>query len=358
MAEKKAVVFVPGFDAKRQNYYLDKYLEPGLLTQVEDINVKLDPETVRIPGQTGKRFLCQLEGGEKTMDVYEVYWNDLVDRLSAKEVGQKLCRGVTIIVYWFSEGWKIMKISPLFFAQTTIIIMLVLLWSFGIVVLVLAALADQTALKPIPLLQTYLDPVIDWATHGLGWQIWLLISALLAVLPISINLVIDFTDFFIAYLKNESSQGNPPIRALLRKRIKEAVDNVISEGSYEHVTVLAHSLGGLIAPDFMADYHDQQGRQLRFITWGSALESSSSATDWIESEIKRCLDNPNVERWDDFYSNQDWLCSKVPVPKVCRESKLASEKVSFKVSLLKQWSGESHMQYFFDPKVLRHLVMG
>lgn len=355
---KEAVVFVPGFDAKCQNYYLDAFLEPGLLTQLEDINIKLDPEEVKIPGQTGKRFLCQFEGGEKTMDIYEVYWNDLVDRLSAKEIRQKLCRGFAIIAYWSSEGWKIMKISPVFFIQASIILVLVLLWYFGIVVLVLAALADQTALKSIPWLQTFLDPVIGWATHGLGWQIWLVISALLAILPVSINLVIDFTDFFITYLKNESSEGSPPVRTLLRKRIKQAVDNVISEGSYERVTVLAHSLGGLIASDFMADYHDQQGRQFRFITWGSALESSSSATNWMGSEIKKCLENPHVERWDDFYSNQDWFCSKVPVPSDHPEPKLVSKEVSFKVSLLKQWSGESHMEYFFDPKVLRHLVMG
>jgi hypothetical protein len=355
---KEAVIFVPGFDAKCQNFYLDKYLEPGLLTQLEGIDIKLDPETVKIPGQTGKRILCQMEGGEKTMDIYEVYWNDLVDRLSGKVIGQKLCRGFAIIIYWFSEGWKIMKISPLFFVQTTIILILVLLWYFGIVVLVLAALADKTTIKSIPWLQTFFDPVIGWATHGLGGQIWLVITALLAVLPISINLVIDFTDFFITYLKNESYQGSPPIRALLRKRIKQAVDNVISEGTYERITVLDHSLGGLIACDFMADYHDQQGRKFRFITWGSALESSSSATNWVKSEVKMCLDSPHVERWDDFYSNQDWLCSKVPVPNVHWEPKLVSKHVSFKVSLLRQWSGESHMEYFFDPMVLRHLVMG
>ena len=355
---KEAVIFVAGFDAQCQDYYLDQFLEPGLLTQLEDLDIKRDPDAVKIPGQTGRRFICQLEGGEKTMDIYEVYWNDLVDRLSTKEIRQKFGRGLAVILYWFSHGWKIMRISPIFFIQASIILVLVLLWYFGIVVLVLAALADQAALTSIPWLQTYLVPVVGWATDGFGWQVWLLISALLAVLPVSINLVIDFTDFFITYLKDESSHGKPPIRAVLRKRIKQAVDNVTSEDSYERVTVLAHSLGGLIATDFLADYHDQAGRQFRFITWGSALESSSSATNWMGSEIKKCLDNPHVVRWDDFYSNQDWFCSKVPVPKDHPEPKLVSKEVSFKVSLLKQWSGESHMGYFFDPKVLRHLVMG
>jgi len=140
--------------------------------------------------------------------------------------------------------------------------------------------------------------------------------------------------------------------------VKQAVDNVTSEESYEQFTVLAHSLGGLIATDFMADYRNRQGKTFRFITWGSALESSATVTDWMGSEIKRCLDNGQVERWDDFYSNQDWFCSKVPVPGNQTEPKLVSKEVSFKVSFLKQLSGESHMGYFFDPKVLRHFVMG
>ena len=64
---KEAVVFVSGFDAQCQNYYLDHYLTQGLLTQLEDIDIKLDPEDVKIPGQTGKRFHCQFDDTEKTL---------------------------------------------------------------------------------------------------------------------------------------------------------------------------------------------------------------------------------------------------------------------------------------------------
>jgi hypothetical protein len=355
---KEAVVFVSGFDAQCQNYYLDNYLKEGLLNQLEDIDIKLDPEDVKIPGQTGKRFHCQFDDTEKTIDIYEVYWNDLVDRLSAKSTTQKFGRGISMCFHWFSHGWKIMKISPVFFLQASTILVLVLLWYYGIVVLVLAALAEQQALASIPFLQTFLGQISGWATTGWGWQVWLVVSALLALLPVSISLIIDLTDFFVSYLQNESHKGKPPVRALLRSRVKQAVDNVVSEGSYDRVTVLAHSLGGLIATDFLADYRDRQGRQLRYITWGSALESSSSATDWIESEIKKCLDSPHIEKWEDFYSNQDWFCSKVPVPGKEPTPKLVSKEVSFKVSLAKQITGESHMEYFFDPKVLRHFVMG
>lgn len=355
---KEAVIFVAGFDAQCQNYYLDNYLAQGLLHQLEDIDIKLDPEDVKIPGQTGKRFICQLEDSENIIDIYEVYWNDLVDRLSAKTPKQQFSRGLNMFFHWFTQGWKIMRLSSAFFIQVSLILVLVLLWYFGIVVLVLSALAEQTALNSLPFLQTWLTPVINWASTGWGWQTWLVISALLAFLPVSINLIIDLTDFFVSYLQNEPSKGKPPVRALLRNRVKQAVDNVTSEESYEQFTVLAHSLGSLIATDFMADYRDRQGKTFRFITWGSALESSATVTDWMGSEIKRCLDNAQVERWDDFYSNQDWFCSKVPVPGDQPEPKLVSKEVSFKVSFLKQLSGESHMGYFFDAKVLRSLVMG
>jgi hypothetical protein len=177
-------------------------------------------------------------------------------------------------------------------------------------------------------------------------------------ITLSINLVTDFAEFLSNYLKNESMKGRPPLRALLRNRVKQAVDNVLSANSYDRYTILSHSVAGLIATDFLGDYRDQQDRQFRFITWGSALETSVTSADWMQSEIKKCLDNPHVERWDDFYSDQDWFCSPVPVTSDQTQTKLTSKPVSFRVSLLKQLSGESHMEYFFDPKVLRHLVMG
>ena len=353
---KEAVVFVPGFYAKCQNYYLDTFLTPGLLAQLEDIDITLDPEEAKIPGQTGRRFHWLLEDKERIMDIYEVYWDDLVDRLSAKENIPKFWQGLSMIFYWFGRCWKLMRLSNVLLWQTSFILAMVLTWYFGVVVLVLSTIAvNVPPISQIADLENQLSPIIRWASDGKGWLIWSALSFGLTSLPLSIDLVIDFTHFFTNYLRSESVKGKPPVRALVRNRVKQAVDNVTREGSYQRFTVLAHSMGGLIATDFLADY---QGRQFRYITWGSMLESSSKATEWINSEIKKCLDNPHVERWDDFYSNQDWFCSNVPVPGDYPQPKLISKKVSFKVSFFKQFSGESHMEYFFDPKVLRHLIMG
>lgn len=355
---KEAVVFIPGFNAKCQNFYVDKFLAPGLLNQLEDIQVNLDPQDVQIPGQAGKRFFCQSDEIDKTIDIYEVYWDDLVDYLSFKDARHKFMRGLQMILYWVFSGWKIAKISPAFFVQSSIILLLVVAWYYGIVVIVLSALSEQTSLNSIEFFRNLFEFLSGWATSGWGWQTWAVISALLALLPVPVNLIIDLIDFFIRYIQNESSRESPPIRALLRNRVKMAVDNVINEGSYERITLLSHSLGVLITTDFLADYHSREKVQFRYVTLGGALESSSSVADWMESEIKKCLDNPHIERWDDFYSNQDWFCSKVPVPVNQPAPKLTSKHASFKVSLAKQISGESHSEYFFDPKVLRHLVAG
>ena len=355
---KETVIFIGGFDAQYQNYYLDTFLVPGLLSQLKGIDIKLAPEDVKIPGQTGKRFFCQLEKKKKTIDIYEVYWDDLVDRLSTKNIRQQFSRGLGMIFFWLSHCWKIMNISPIFFFQTSTALLLMLLWYFGIVVLVLSALGNQQDTTSVPaFLEDLLEPVISWA-DGAGLQIWLTISTLLALSPHSINRVTDFTDFIANYFRDESTRGRPPVRALLRNRIKQAVDNVNSEGAYDQITILAHSMGGLIATDFLADYRSQKGCPVLFITLGSPLEISCSMTRWVKLEIKKCLENPHIERWDDFHSSQDWLCSKVPVPNGQYQGKLVSQRVSFKVSLLKQMSGDSHLEYFFDPKVLRHLVLG
>ncbi|WP_204139967.1 hypothetical protein [Halomicronema sp. CCY15110] len=355
---KEAIILVPGFGSECQDFYLDNFLTPGLLTLLEDVEVTLDPQAVKIPGQAGKRFQCQVEDEKKTLDIYEVYWDDLVDHLSAKNARQKLARGLNLFIYMLVSGWKIIRISPIFFIQSCVILVLVAAWYYGIVILVLASLAEQNTLQSIEFLQRGLNWMTAWATEGWGWQLWLLISALLAILPTSISLIIDLIDFFVRYLQNESSRGRPPRRAVLRTRLKQAVDNVLAEPSYDRITIVAHSIGCLIATDFLADYQPRSDRAICLVTWGSALASSTSVSTWVSSEIKKCLDNPLIEQWDDFYSHQDWFCSQVPLPNGTVAPKLISREASFRVSLLKQLSGESHGEYFYDPKVLRHLVLG
>ena len=146
---KEAVIFIGGFGARHQNYYLETFLVPGLLTQIEDIDIKLAPEDIKIPGQAGKRFFCQIEDQQKTIDIYEVYWDDLVDRVSAKDIEQKLRRGLGIIFYLTSQSWNIMQISFLFCFQVIFSWLLILIWYFGVVVLVLAAFDNHQDLTLI-----------------------------------------------------------------------------------------------------------------------------------------------------------------------------------------------------------------
>ena len=243
----------------------------GLLSPAQKVSILSSiPEDVKNSwGKTGqKRFFCQLEK-KKTIDIYEVYWDDLVDRLSTKNIRQQFSRGLGMIFFWLSRCWKIMNISPIFFLQTSTALLLMLLWYFGIVVLVFSALGNQQDTTSVPaFLEDLLEPVIGWA-DGAGLQIWLTISTLLALSPHSINRVTDFTYFVASYFRDESTKGRPPVRALLRNRIKQAVDNVNSEGAYDQITILAHSMGGLMATDFLADYRSQKGCPVFFITLGS-----------------------------------------------------------------------------------------
>jgi hypothetical protein len=48
------VVFIPGFGAKSQDYYLEKLLTIGLTSRLEDRRVDLEREAVKISGQSGK----------------------------------------------------------------------------------------------------------------------------------------------------------------------------------------------------------------------------------------------------------------------------------------------------------------
>jgi hypothetical protein len=206
---KEAVIFIPGFDAKYQNYFLDTFLTPGLLTQLEEIDIKLDPQEVKIPGQTGKRFHCQLEDSEKTIDIYEVYWDDLIDRLSSQDVMNKFVRGLIMIIYWFGRCWKIMQISRAFFWESTMILFMVLFWYVGIIVLVIPELLSKIGPEGSSNNFTGVRDILP-TLPGWVWVCWSIVSLFLLITPyfitLSINLVTDFAEFLSNYLKQYSGQ--------------------------------------------------------------------------------------------------------------------------------------------------------
>jgi hypothetical protein len=85
---------------------------------------------------------------------------------------------------------------------------------------------------------------------------------------------------------------------------------------------------------------------------GSPLESLTHKSLWLQQEINKCLNNKFIEKWSDFYSDQDWFCYKAPIKDT---NKTEFTALSLRVSWLKQINGESHYAYFLTQKCWKKL---
>lgn len=355
---KEAIVFIPGFDAGTKDYYIDNYLAIGLTTRLERQRVFLEPDEVKIAGQTGRRFTVTTNDTRKTIDVYEIFWNDLVTKLSQKNLKAKVCGGFSLFAYWLSYTFNIARKSKIFAMQITVFVALVVLWYYGTVVMLLTAIGNDRSILGTQLPQDWATALGQLGNTLGGWSIWIYTSVIISFFPASIDIVIDLLDFASRYMRDETLPKNGALRDRLRARLATALDNVINSGEYQQVTVLSHSMGTLVSTDLMADYSHPKQPRIRYITLGSPIEALATCSNWLKTEVVKCLDNPLVANWVDFYSSQDWLCTKVPKLPTPNLNKLTSHPINLKVSLADQLVGASHQMYFFDPRVLEEIVLG
>lgn len=180
-----------------------------------------------------------------------------------------------------------------------------------------------------------------------NWPAWLIVSGLFSFVPI--NAIADIADFSTRYLE-ENPEGKF-LRAKIRKQVANTLNAVSETGRYHKVTILAHSFGVVIATDLVADYH--QNYRISYISLGGCLEFIAYKNQQIKKEIIKSLNNKQIDKWIDFYSEQDWLCTKTPIPKDADLMRLCHRKIQLPFSLLNQLSGQSHEHYFTNEQVLK-----
>lgn len=360
-ALKEAVVFIPGFGAKSQDYYLEKLLTIGLTSRLEDRRVDLEREAVKISGQSGKRFIAYEQSGDKKiLDIYEIYWLDLMEKLGEKSLKEQVFRGLYLFIFCFSSQiWSMAQQSRILLGQLMLAMFLLGLWYYGNVAIALTAIGkNPSALGDLGVsLPPEIASILTQIGESMGsWPIWVTASLLLGLLPISITNFVNQIDFTAHYLEDDVSAEVGSLRNRIRLRVKMALDDALKQGEYERVTVLAHSMGVAIAVDLLADYYNPTDIPIRVITLGGQIELFSYKTHWILEESSKCLSNPAVVSWVDFYSKQDWLCTPTPLPNKVQGHKFRSSAIRFQVPLSKQISGEPHIAYFFDHRVLENLL--
>lgn len=351
-SQREAIIFIHGFYLGRdRNYFFDS-LSTGFTEVLETPRVEEAGEE-KIAGYTGKKFKVYIDiDNNKEVDVYDGYWNDLNSKqLSSSSLKDKVLRGIHMLLYWFfTKDLMALRGSPPLLVGLGIALLLWVFWFYGIIALAFVALGQEPKLFGFPVSEDWSKQISTFGKQMNNWSAWLIVSGLFSFIPI--NIIADIADFSTRYLE-ESSEGKT-LKAKIRKRSSETLNAVLESNLYSKVTVFAHSFGAVIATDTLAEY--QQNCRVRYIIAGGSLKLFSSKSKQIEEEIKRCFNNKRIEKWIDFYSDQDWLCTKTPVPEGCDSTRIYYRKINIPFSLLKQLSGKSHDHYFMNEEVLRTVL--
>lgn len=356
----EAIIFIPGFYAGHQNKYLDDYLLLGLTTRLEGRQVELTREDVKIQGQSGKRLLySSIEGQNRTIDIYEAYWHDLIDPLSAKSIKDQVVKGIFLFFYWLFSGiWQMAKKSRILFFQFLILLLLNILWYYGNLTVALTTVGQNPSVFGVQLPLEWSTQLAEIGKFLGSWKIWIITSLILSFSPVPISSLIDLTDFTARYLQDETKAGVGGVRDKIRQRVEVILNDIMKQDEYERVTVLAHSFAVLVGIDLLADYSSKIRKPIRYISMGGAIELLSYRSAWVMEETTKCLNNQALLSWRDYYSDQDWLCTKTPTPESTQLHKFSRIKIKLRVPLAQQIIGGSHNAYFFDKGLLEDLLDG
>lgn len=323
---RRAIILVPGFGRKEQGNERDK-LASAMRTYADGWKVVLADEA---PADTVRLIATSREGDVvNTIDLYEAYWGDLIPDWSEESPLNRFKRGTNLIWYWLTgglRGWLAQRRVPPRTSFAMVIAALMLLFWYLIVILFVVQIigtggyklpAELASIKP---LETLWNTIGDWAKTAIGsavivFAIWLWGLGFLEQFA-------NISAYTKAYLRDETFGGSEiGLRAKARHRVLAALDTVeaaetAQDGrSYDEIGVVAHSLGGAIALDALAEYGPRLEKTV-LMTWGSALGSLAQQEPLIERQIARLYESETrIHNWIDIVFRKDFMGSKAPLPR-------------------------------------------
>jgi len=378
---KEALVLIPGLEPAQKYGYRERLVQ-GLAKVTEISRVQIEGEC-SVPGEKGIRLQVRADNTsihEKTLDVYEAYWVDLVGRQDVEKPVKKMIAGFSLLTYWFfSRIWRVVWSSKYMTLGILLSSLLLLAWYYGVLALAFTAIGSDPELTN-KLAEISKDPNVanrlleagiaavksmdkDMVTtvRGImghvgeamgGWYVWAIVSMLMGFLPV--NKLVGIATFTMRYLRNDRMPDGIGQRDKIRNRVLETLMPVLNEAKYKRVTVIGHSFGTVIGTDIMADFKPPPNLPVRYVTMGSPLLFLSRRSKWLEQELKKCLVNDSLESWIDYYADEDWMCAKVPghgETKNQKSNKFVRE-ATFKEKIL----GETHEAYYSSQEVMEALV--
>ncbi|MGF1630174.1 MAG: hypothetical protein ACFCUT_11950 [Kiloniellaceae bacterium] len=370
VTKKRAIVLIPGM--KREERFHRRDILVSNLETVERHPLTRGAE-VSVGGECGLRLtLSPLRGADDrpqapalaSLDVFEAYWADMIPEQVEQPPWTKLLQGLELVGYWvFSlRSWQAVAVST---RNGSFLIALGLLMGGLTLVawyLMLAVLIGQ-AVAPGGAVPENLAgiPVVSDLVHVLGLATgWIAAHAWWAVLPfllamLQVDALVLLARFIKDYFENREDESGVGLRDRVRRRIAGTLESVLA-ADYDEVVVVAHSFGTVIATDILADWpHEADLKRLSLVSLGSPITVLRYRSAWLEGERKEVLQSRRLATWIDFFSPSDWLCGAVTGHcEIYGEG--MSRKLSFEAPWPQKLSGQTHLLYYRDPRVLEQLA--
>lgn len=371
---KRAVVLVPGFEKREQSSARDQlvtsilHYTDGCKTSTSENAAQNGTDCVTIKVQDRQSDYSA------TLDLYEAFWGDLIPDWSQESPWQRFKRGFLLIWYWAAGGlakslargeMPTKTVGAMIFAAFAL-----LFWYVTVVSILVQAIAASDGTVPASVtdfiaenawVQAFLEQI-----GSLGnWSVTLILIGLIGIG--ALEGMANVSSFVKAYLRDDPmGEDAIGIRAKSRQRVLSVLDHVNADGQgYDEVYVVAHSLGGAIAVDALAEY----GRPLPktvLHTWGSAMGLLVQQEALVEMEIAKLYDAKDpLQNWIDVVFSGDVMASPCPIPRkyVGMKRTSASYEPKFPSTIVPPMpkralfsSSDLHQGYFRCEKAMLMLV--
>ena len=322
---RRAIILVPGYQ-KRPHLSSRDLLVTALTHYAEGYRV-----TAGEPVTQGGLDVVRLDVADRAsdhkvqLDIYESFWGDLVPDWSQESPWGRFKRGLALIWYW-AGGGMLRALARREFPTRTVAAMLVaaamlVLWYVTVISVLIQTLGSADSSVP-----TGLQSLIEgnrWAEAVVEWFRGLsslpLVLFLIGLFGLgALEGMANLSSFIKSYLRDDAMPGdNVGIRARARQRLVAVLDHVnATDREYDDLHVVAHSLGGVIAVDALAEYGRDLPRMVLH-TWGSPLGLLAQQDALVEQEIAKLYESATpLMAWIDVVFRRDLLASPRPLPRV------------------------------------------
>lgn len=322
---KRAIVLVPGFEKRAQGAARDQ-----LVTSILNYTDGYKTSTSDVAAQNGTDYVtirAEDRGSDyaAVLDVYEAFWGDLVPDWSQESPWQRFRRGFLLIGYWAAGGlFKSLargEMPTKTVGAMTVAAAALLFWYFIVITILVQAIGASDASIPAALTEfltkyQWVQAIFAKIQEMGNWSVTLILIGLIGIG--ALEGMANVSSFVKAYLRDDPmGEDTIGLRAKSRQRVLSMLDHVNAEGQqYEEVYVVAHSLGGAIAIDALAEYGTPLPKTVLH-TWGSAMGLLVQQEALVEIEIAKLYDSKaRLANWIDVVFSGDMMASPCPVPRI------------------------------------------